>query len=244
MTELAEKPAAARRAPRFASDIARSWLAIAIWLPVLVLVGWLLATLPLGLPESTDARALFSGAFTISWSVFCAFMASVTIATFARASGPELRSWLDATAPPTGWLRRFWWSFNGGGSIWWALTGSAVALWVLLDLALSGQATHPIFIAAAIAAVPTSIAVIIVSFAVSHARLDAAQGLEFPGTPTPRFTDYLYLSVMVTTSFGASDIAVRSSRLRRAIAFHSLLAFTYNAVIIALLVSALLGAVR
>jgi uncharacterized membrane protein len=243
MTEHAEKPAA-HRVPRFASDIARSWLAIAIWLPLLVVIIWLFATVPLGLPAWEDPSALFSGAFTISWSVFCAFMAILTIATFARASGTELRRWLDATAPPSGWLRRFAWSFNGGGAIWWALTGSAVALWVLLDLALSGRETHPLFVAAAISSVPASIAVIIVSFAVSHARLDGARGLEFPGTPTPRFTDYLYLSVMVTTSFGASDIAVTSTRLRRAIAFHSLLAFTYNAVIIALLVSALLGAVR
>lgn len=233
-----------RPTPRLASDVARSWVAITAFLIVMIAGTVTLILLPVALDDGDVLAASVSGIFAMSWALFCAVMAVLTVVTFVRATGPELRAWLDATSAPREPLRRIWWSFNGGGAIWWALSGSAVALWVLIDLALSGRETHPVFVASGIAVVPASIAVIIVSFAVSHARLDVGHGLRFPGTEMPRFTDYLYLSVMVTTSFGASDIAVASTRLRRAIAFHSLLAFAFNAVVIALLVSVLLGAVR
>ena len=232
------------RLPRLASDLVRSWLAIAAFLVTLTVSIVVFVVFRVDLSSQDLVASATSGAFAISWTVFSTVMALVTVLTFWRATGPQLRAWLAATAAPAGRLRRFWWSFNGGGAIWWSLSGSAVALYVLIDLALSGRETQPVFVAFGIAVVPASIAVIIVSFAVSHARLDGAGALEFPGTPVPRFTDYLYLSVMVTTSFGASDIAVTTTRLRRAIAFHSLLAFAFNAVVIALLVSVLLTAVR
>jgi uncharacterized membrane protein len=233
-----------RPTPRLASDITRSWVSMSAFAGAIVAAIAVAFALRVDFADPEMLTSAMSGVFAMSWALFCTVMAIITVATFVRASGPELRSWLAATAAPAARRRRFWWSFSGGGAIWWALSGSAVALSVLVDLAISGRATHPVFVGAGIATVPASIAIIIVSFTVSHARLDAGHGFEFPGTPIPRFTDYLYLSVMVTVSFGASDVAVTTTRLRRAIAFHSLLAFAFNAVIIALLVSVLLGAVR
>ena len=58
-----------------------------------------------------------------------------------------------------------------------------------------------------------------------------------------RFADYLYLSTQVTTTFGGSDVEVRTARLRGAVSLHSLVAFGYNAFVVALLVSVLLSTV-
>ncbi len=174
--------------------------------------------------------------------MFCLANVILTVATFRRASGPELRRRLDATAAPEGRLRRFWWGLNGGGAISWAATGSVVALLALLEVALSGRDMPVLFVAAGVAVVPASVAVIVTTFAVSHARADRDRALRFPGTESPVFTDYLYLSIQLTATFGASDVEVATTRLRRAISVHSLLAFAYNAFVIALLVSALLNA--
>jgi uncharacterized membrane protein len=100
-----------------------------------------------------------------------------------------------------------------------------------------------LFIVAGVAVVPASLAVIVVAFAVSHARADSDRDLRFPGTESPVFADYLYLSIQLTTTFGSSDVEVTSTRLRRAISVHSVLAFAYNAFVVALLVSAILNAV-
>jgi len=235
------RPAAARP-PRLASDVARSWVALAAWTPIIAGLPWLIALLPV-FDDETLAESLIAS-ISIAWTVFCLVMVALTVATFRRASGSELRAWLDATAAPRTRGRRLWWSFNGGGAIWWALTGSAVALYILFELALSGRGANPLFVIAGVTVVPASIAVIIVGFAVSHARRNTAGDLRFPETPLPTFVDYLYLSVQLTTTFGTSDVLVTSTAMRRAVAFHSILAFTFNAVIIALLVSVLLNSVR
>lgn len=237
--------AAAPRIPRLSSDIVRSWIAVAIGMPFILLVPVAAILLPQVLPVEAldDSRSLLSGSFYVGWTIFCLANVILTIATFHRATGPELRRRLDATSAPGGRLSRFWWGLNGGGAISWAATGSVVALLALLEVALSGRGMPLLFVIAGVAVVPASVAVMVTTFAVSHARADAERGFRFPGTESPRFSDYVYLSIQLTATFGASDVEVTSTRLRRAVSVHSLLAFAYNAFVIALLVSAILNAV-
>jgi len=90
----------------------------------------------------------------------------------------------------------------------------------------------------------SSLFMMLTAYAVHYARKQAlAVGLEFPSTPAPNFTDYLYLAGQVATTFGASDVAVTTSAMRRTVGIHSLLAMAYNTVIVALLVSVLLSSV-
>jgi uncharacterized membrane protein len=238
-------PRVPRTVPRLASDVARSWVAIGVGMPILfaVPVVAFLAPSVLGLEGIEDLNVLISGTFYIAWTVFCLIAIVVTLATFRRASGPELHRWLNATRAPEGRLRKFWWMLNGGGAISWAVTGSLVALLALLEVALSGRGMPFAFVVAGVLVVPASVAIIIVTFAVSHARADSGRGFRFPGTDDPVFADYLYLSIQLTATFGGSDVEVTDTRLRRAVSIHSLVAFAYNAFVIALLVSAILNAV-
>ena len=196
----------------------------------------------LGMTDVDDLGALYSGSFYLAWTGFCLVNVLVTIATFRRATAAQLREWLDATRAPEGRWRHFWWALNGGGATSWAITGSLVALLALLEVALTGRAMPFVFVVAGVAVVPASVAIIIVTFAVSHARANRDGALRFPGTDTPVFADYLYLSIQLTATFGSSDVEVASTRVRRAVSVHSLLAFAYNAFVIALLVSAILNA--
>lgn len=53
------------------------------------------------------------------------------------------------------------------------------------------------------------------------------------------FADYFYFSLTVATTFGATDVDVMTTRMRRTVTGHAALAFLFNTVIIALLVTAL-----
>jgi uncharacterized membrane protein len=240
-SRVSSSTAAAARTPRLASDILRGWIAAGISAPFFFLVP--IAAVLFSDALRLDAGQLITVTYYVGWTVFSIATVVLTLATFGRASGRELRAWLDRSNVPNRFWPRLWSAVSGGGAISWSLTGSVVALLALLPLATAGGEVPMTVVVAAITVVPASIAIIIVSFAVAYARLDSSGGFEFPGTPQPRFVDYLYLSVQATTTFGTSDVSVTTSRIRRMVSFHSLIAFGYNAFVIALLVSAILGAV-
>lgn len=77
-----------------------------------------------------------------------------------------------------------------------------------------------------------------------HARAQATEhGLAFPGAQPTSITDFLYFATSVSTTFSASDVSVVTLKMRRIVIGHSLLAFAFNAVIVAIVVSALVGTV-
>jgi uncharacterized membrane protein len=65
-----------------------------------------------------------------------------------------------------------------------------------------------------------------------------AGGLDFPGTPEPGPWDFLYFSFVIGMTAQVSDVAVRTTPLRRAALAHGVASFFYNAVILALAVNA------
>ncbi|MGH1527005.1 DUF1345 domain-containing protein [Leifsonia sp. L25] len=56
--------------------------------------------------------------------------------------------------------------------------------------------------------------------------------IAFPGTGSPRLSDFVYFAFTIGTSFAASDTEILSPRLRWAVAKHSILSFFYNGAII------------
>lgn len=234
---------ATRDHPRLASDITRSWVAVAIWVPFLVLVPVLLYRL-LG-PDELTSDGVIRLTFFIAWTIFSAIIIALTVAVYARADSAELRRWLIATRPPESVGQRLWWALNGGGAIYWALTGATVTLYALVSLVISPDGAHPLVVWSGVAVTVASAALIIVAFATHYARLDAVHdGFAFPGERHPVFTDYLYLAVQVSTTFGGSDVEVVTTHTRRAVSMHSIIAFTFNTVLVALLVSVLISNVQ
>lgn len=85
---------------------------------------------------------------------------------------------------------------------------------------------------------------VVLTYSLAYLMQDARSGyreLGFPGAATRRsWTDYLYFSAGVSTTFAASDVQVLSPRMRRTVTGHSILAFAFNTVILAAVVSLLL----
>lgn len=82
-------------------------------------------------------------------------------------------------------------------------------------------------------------AILHLSYAERYARewLHAAEPpLDFPGTPAPSLLEFAYFSFTVGSTFGTSDVDIRSSLVRSMVLWHQLLSFVYNTVILALII--------
>ncbi len=236
------KPAQSTRSvPRLASDVLRSWIVAGASFAIFFAVPFLFALIF----DDFSLYALIAASTFSLWAFLALATAVINWLAFRRATGEELARWMLATTPTTTW-RRFLWSIQGGGAISWAITGSGIATTAVVFLAQSAELrTEPMVVVPAILAVASSVLMIISAYAVRYARGNAAGGeLHFTGTEHPRFVDYFYLAVQISTTFSTSDVTISTSRMRRMVAVHSLIAFTFNTVIVALLVSLLISSVR
>jgi uncharacterized membrane protein len=68
-----------------------------------------------------------------------------------------------------------------------------------------------------------------------------AAGLLFPGDRPPDYFDFAYFSFVVGMTCQVSDVQITSRRLRRLTLLHSLLAFGFNTLILALLINTVSG---
>ena len=68
-------------------------------------------------------------------------------------------------------------------------------------------------------------------------------GLKFPEEPTPDFWDFLYFSFVVGMTCQVSDVQVTSRHIRRLALGHGVLSFMFNAIILALAVNFIAGAI-
>lgn len=66
-------------------------------------------------------------------------------------------------------------------------------------------------------------------------------GLDFPGDAMPVYSDFAYFSFVLGMTFQVSDVSITSRGMRRIALYHSLAAFLYNIVVIALSVSLIGG---
>lgn len=62
-------------------------------------------------------------------------------------------------------------------------------------------------------------------------------GLEFPGTKQPDYWDFLYFSFVLGMTFQVSDVEISDRGVRRVALAHSVIAFFFNVIIIALSVN-------
>lgn len=233
----------ARHVPALASDLVRSWISVTIAFGV---GAGALATLVLVFGDDRSALATSITTLLYSWwSLFSLSYIALTVAAFVPLSHDGLMQALRGSRSPRGFWRRLWWSLNGGGAITWALTGSGFTLVTLVSLALSSDAVEPPLVWSGVVVVLSSAALIVTAFAVHYARTSAVRGgFDFPGTAPARFEDFLYLAGQISTSFGGGDVTATGSNARRSVAIHGAIAWLYNTVLVALLVSVLLRVSR
>ncbi len=68
-----------------------------------------------------------------------------------------------------------------------------------------------------------------------------AGGIEFPQTPEPDYSDFIYFAWCLGMTFQTSDVTITTRAMRRAVTFHCLIAFVFNLGIIAFTINALGG---
>jgi len=68
-----------------------------------------------------------------------------------------------------------------------------------------------------------------------------AGGLQFPGKEAPDYWDFLHFSVIIGVASQTADVQITSKQLRRLGTVHSLFAFGFNTVIVALTINLLAG---
>ena len=223
------------RTPRLASDFQRLLFSVAIGAPATAVAeGLYLAISGNGLSAVAVVVAayIFSAASSLAYFI-------TTFAIFQNADTETLARWVAATAP-TGRLSRLQAEFAGTGptiSVQW----SGLAIVSVVVLALSPDLLRqPLVIALSAAVVTTSWLVTITSYAVHYARVTATVGgLTFPGDGGVVFWDCVYLATQVQTTFSSSDVVVETTLARRIVSGHTLVAFAFNTVIIALLIAVL-----
>lgn len=128
-----------------------------------------------------------------------------------------------------------------------AAVGAASAITALLARdADAGAPGNQALVVAASLGVILSWVLLQVGFAQKYLILDAtaeSEDLRFPEGSAPSTLSYLYFSFTLGTSFATSDVEIISTRMRRLVLVHTVLAFFYNALVVAVAFQVLQGVV-
>ncbi len=226
----------ASTSPRLLSDSTRAWTALA----------WSLLVLPVVLVLQAWRDAALSpvaGVFLV-YAVFTLVYLVLTLRVFLPAT-PEM---LATRAPRARSAReRLAQLANGGAagfgfSVQIAAAAFAAAVVMVAVDGLVPERDRVLTLVTAAITVVAAWLVVAVSYAVEYARTDLNDGgLDFPGHDELGYRDYLYLSLAISTTFGTTDVGVTSTAVRRLVSGHSLMAFIFNTLILALVVAALIG---
>lgn len=68
-----------------------------------------------------------------------------------------------------------------------------------------------------------------------------AKVLEFPGEDPPAYVDFLYFSMVLGMTSQTADVAIASTRMRRLVMTHGMIAFLFNTTLLALTINIAAG---
>lgn len=221
---------------RLCSDSRRALIALVASLIVPTVIGTMTRLTP---PPGAGGVATQVVLVLLGWNVFAVVYMVLTAATFSGLDASEFqaRIALRAPHPSVRWLS----PLRRGPTF--AVESAVVAFGVVLVVphikAISID--EWLLVPVTLSILLSSLALSVVSYALHYAQNDIAEpGLEFPGTRTQAYADYLYFSLAVATTFGATDVNITTPRMRRVVNLHTMLTFLYNSVIVALLASLLI----
>ena len=120
---------------------------------------------------------------------------------------------------------------------------SVTAIFLVLNAATGPNLAETVL---ALISVPLGWAMIHTLLSLHYAHLFYARGdtgrdvggMAFPGTKTPGIRDFLYFSFVIGMTAQVSDVTVSNGDIRQTVLLHSVGAFFYNTVILALAVNA------
>lgn len=203
------------------------------------------SALLVGLLTAAALRALGFGEGVYDRLAWTAYLYSAALVTYSATTVLAFTRDFEGSRAerhePHGPVWRRWMHAKPGTDV--AVTFSLLALLGAVGLAVLGGPDRSATLSVAIVVlVVTAWITVVVTYAADYARRQHRDGgLDVPGGGPRGFSDVLYFSAGVSTTFGGTDVTVVTSAMRRAVLTHSLLAFCFNTVIVALLISTLLG---
>jgi uncharacterized membrane protein len=174
-----------------------------------------------------------AGRMIIGWDIGVAFYLVLAFAVFAKAD-PAM-------------IRRYAAQQDEGGVAILILTATAALaslgaiVFVLVVAGKSGR--DPLHLALALVTIALSWAFTHVMFALHYAHEFYAKnkhkggGLKFPGEGEPDYWDFLYFSLVIGMTSQVSDVAITAKSIRRTALAHGVVAFVFNATLLALAVN-------
>ena len=229
------------KVPRSCSDVFRLWVSVGVGLLVAILFEILVITLQVtgARPAPTDAQFELEfgfGARLTAWNAFAITYLALGLRAFSRCDRAELVRRVLAKPLPTSRVNR--WLLAGGGGPGWPVFIALVAFVTIITAVLSREDATRLVLALAAGTVATCWMVITFSFALQYARRDIEQGgLKFPGSQEPVFSDYIYLAIGCSATFGTTDTTIVSSTMRKLVSVHSVIGLLLNTVVVAVLIS-------
>lgn len=219
----------------------RTWLLPEVRRTMLAaVVGVGLSIVAVGLVPDDGGAARIVLRVVSAWCLMALLHSAMTLLVFRGLTGSQLQHVLelDDSGRPQRKAGRGTRTSSG-----WSVELSAFSLVVVGALVLvpSLRESIPLLVVSLVMVV-ASWADVVAVYAVRYTHLDTLKPvIRFPGESERTFGDYLYLAVAVQTTFGATDVAIADSEARSVLTRHTLLAFAFNSVIVALLVSLLLA---
>jgi uncharacterized membrane protein len=194
--------------------------------------------------DLSDPARLVMTIYVISWPLYTAFYLGWSAIVYSRLNAATLR---QATVLDDRRERRPISRIIGlSGAT--ATTISAATLAVIATVTISQQSalrSEPVYIGLALVTVASSWAQMVFAFTQSYLRLGASDDREthftfhIPGTA--RFDDYVTLALLVSTMAATVPADITSRRAWRVVRTNVVIAFVFNSVIIAMMVSFLFG---
>lgn len=243
VNDVDTKPApVTERVPRLAGDTVRTMVSLAIACPLTI--GGIFAYTMVALRQDwpVRGRAYLASVELLLFVIYFAVYQVMTWAVMRRAGADQLARWVRATTPRTREERRTQFLL-GSGARAWAISAAGLALIAVVVVSVvESLRTEPVIQIVSLLVVITAWTMIVYAFAVGYLRADVTQGgLEFPETTDAVWADYFYLAVQVSTTFSSSDVTVSTTAMRKLVTLHTLIAFVFNTLIVALFVSALIS---
>ncbi|MCB8901483.1 MULTISPECIES: DUF1345 domain-containing protein [unclassified Streptomyces] len=166
----------------------------------------------------------------------------ITTIAFSTAPPERVRTWAGRETRGT-MLQRYVYGTAPGPGVSLFIAAAALVVAVVWRPGHIGSAFEPVPRAlAALALVAVAWICVAVSFAVAFQADNLVEGeraLEFPGDGNLIWIDYIYFAFSVMTTFGTTDVTVMSKEMRRTVTANACIAFVFNTITVASLVSAL-----
>jgi uncharacterized membrane protein len=220
------------------ADSRRALIATGVAFLVPLLVGLGLALTP---PSGTGGIATTVVLALVGWNTFVVAYVILTHLTFNRIDSVQFRARMARRGAKIPWIWRVLTPAGDGPT--WAAESALVAFVVVLILphVQAIEIDDWILVPVSLSILLSCWALSVVSYALHYAQYDIAQpGLDFPGDRTHAFADYMYFSIAVATTFGATDVNITTPRMRKIVNLHTILTVVYNSLIVALLAALLI----